>query len=227
MDYIDGGYKSKHFRSFVSGTPINSWIIHRSASKCSTVQVNNNDQTFTCNSNIPVQCPTQSILHSTLLLGLPHGQLHHAHMGFVPPPGPADVQITPQMIFSNINDTNQRLELSMHERLSKLDMLDTLNLKLGHFEKNIVTIKTEIDNIKATQQKQSQILNNEEQHHHNIGDRIRKLEHSNMNLEKENLDLQEQFLELKTHSMKYNLIFTGFYILMVMKKILMWYCVIF
>jgi hypothetical protein len=30
-----------------------------------------------------------------------------------------------------------------------------------------------------------------------------------MNLEKENLDLQEQFLELKTHSMKYNLIFTG------------------
>jgi hypothetical protein len=100
-----------------------------------TVQVNNNDQTFTCNSNIPVQCPTQTILHSTLLLGLPHGQLHHAHMGFVPPPGPADVQITPQMIFSNINDTNQRLELSMHERLSKLDMLDTLNLKLEHFEK--------------------------------------------------------------------------------------------
>ena len=88
------------------------------------------------------------------LLGISHGQLHHAHMGFVPPPGPADVQITPQMIFSNINDTNQslqRLELSMHERLSKLDMLDTLNLKLEHFEKNIVTIKTEIDNIKATQ----------------------------------------------------------------------------
>jgi len=90
--------------------------------------------------------------------------------------------------FSNINDTNQRLqrlELSMHERLSKLDMLDTLNLKLENFEKkNIVTIKTEIDNIKATQQKQSQILHNEEQHHHNIEDRIRKLEQSNMNLEK-------------------------------------------
>ena len=76
-------------------------------------------------------------------------------------------------------------------------------------EKNIVTIKTEIDNIKATQQNQSQILYNEEQHHHSIKDRFRKLEHSNMNLEKENLDLQEQFLELKTHSMKYNLIFTG------------------
>ena len=93
--------------------------------------------------------------------------------------------------------------------------------------KNIVTIKTEINNIKATQQKQSQILHNEEQHYHNIEDRIRKLEHSNMNLEKENLDLQEQFLELKTHSMKYNSIFTGIPIVMVMKKILMWYCVIF
>ena len=82
-----------------------------------TVQVNNNDQTFTCNSNIPVQCPTQTILHSTPIPGLPHSQLHHAHMGFVPPPGPADVPITPQRIFSNINDANQRLqrlELSMH-----------------------------------------------------------------------------------------------------------------
>jgi hypothetical protein len=42
---------------------------------------------------------------------------------------------------------------------------------------------------KATQQNQSQILYNEEQHHHSIKDRFRKLEHSNMNLEKENLDL--------------------------------------
>jgi hypothetical protein len=53
----------------------------------------------------------------TPIPGLLHSQLHHAHMGFVPPTGPADVPITPQRIFSNINDANQRLQrlkLSVH-----------------------------------------------------------------------------------------------------------------
>ena len=47
---------------------------------------------------------------------------------------------------------------SKYKYICTQHILDTQNLKLEHFEKNIVTIKTEIDNIKTTQQKQSQIL---------------------------------------------------------------------
>ena len=110
--------------------------------------------------------------------------------------GPNDVPmpVTPQMILANMNETNQRmqrLELIINDKLSKLDLLDVLNDKLGKFEQNLSNMQTEIGNIKSVQQKQAQTLWN------------RKLEF-------ENYELNEKFLEIQTHSMKYNLIFGGF-----------------
>ena len=128
--------------------------------------------------------------------------------------GPNDVPmpVTPQMILANMNETNQRmqrLELIINDKLSKLDLLDVLNDKLGKFEQNLCNMQTEIGNIKSVQQKQAQTLQNEEKHHHNIEDRIRELELCNRKLEFENYELNENFLEIQTHSMKYNLIFGG------------------
>jgi hypothetical protein len=48
--------------------------------------------------------------------------------------------VTPQMILANMNETNQRmqrLELIINDKLSKLDLLDVLNDKLGKFEQNL------------------------------------------------------------------------------------------
>jgi hypothetical protein len=88
-------------------------------------------------------------------------------------------------------------------------MLDALNDKIGKFEHNFSNMQTEIGNIKSVQQKQSQILQNEEKHHHNIEGRIRELELCNRKLEFENYELNEKKIEIQTHSMKYNLIFGG------------------
>jgi hypothetical protein len=47
------------------------------------------------------------------------------------------------------------------------------------------------------------------EHHHNIEDRVRKLELGNRELENENIEMRENFIKLQSHSMKYNLIFSG------------------
>ena len=58
-----------------------------------------------------------------------------------------------------MNETNQRmqrLELIINDKLSKLDMLDALNDKIGKFEHNLSNMQTEIGNIKSVQQKEAQ-----------------------------------------------------------------------
>jgi hypothetical protein len=127
---------------------------------------------------------------------------------FMPPTmtnGPNDIPmpVTPQMILANMNETNQRmqrLELIINDKLSKLDLLDVLNDKLGKFEQNLSNMQTKIGNIKSVQQKQAQTIQNEEKHHHNIEDRIRELELCNRKLEFENYELNENFLEIQIHS---------------------------
>ena len=84
-------------------------------------------------------------------------------------------QLNLQYIWISQNN-KQRLELIINDKLSKLDLLDVLNDKLGKFEQNLSNMQTEIVNIKSVQQKQAQTLQNVEKHHHNIEDRIRELE---------------------------------------------------
>lgn len=126
-----------------------------------------------------------------------------------------DSNMALQVIMQNMNVLNSRLEnvnttnTIIQQKLQKLDMLDEIHRKLHTVEENINTMKREIKDIKALQDQHGRILANEERHHHNIEDRMRYLEEQNRALENENKILQEDFLRFQTHSMKYNLIFTG------------------
>ena len=57
--------------------------------------------------------------------------------------------------------------------------------------------------------KQDEILEKDEGRNHELADRMTKLENINYDLKNENCELKENFLQLKTHSIKYNLIFSG------------------
>ena len=110
-----------------------------------------------------------SIIHSSVYMYLPRPILQSTPLPgsiqgipqqpgpilFMPPTmpnGPNDVPmpVTPQMILANMNETNQ-LELIINDKLSKLDLLDVLNDKLGKFEQNLSNMQTEIVNIKSVQ----------------------------------------------------------------------------
>jgi hypothetical protein len=117
-----------------------------------------------------------------------------------------------QMLFNNIqtiNDRLQKIEKIMSDKLPKLDVLEVINKKFEYFEKTIHGMKVAIDQIKAKQNEHHRILAVEEEHRHNIEDRVRKLELGNRELENENIELRENFIKLQSHSMKYNLIFSG------------------
>lgn len=118
--------------------------------------------------------------------------------------------LTPQMMYSNMSDTNERvkrLEHIMNERLSKLDLLELMAKKLDTFEVSISQMRPEIDDIKETQDKHIRIIDKQETHHHNVEGRLRNLENSNRQLEGQNIEIREKLLALQTHSMKNNLIF--------------------
>ena len=67
----------------------------------------------------------------------------------------------------------------MSDKLPKPDVLVVINKTFENFEKNIYGMKVEIDQIKAKQNEHQCILAVEEEHHHNIENRVRKLELSN------------------------------------------------
>lgn len=120
--------------------------------------------------------------------------------------------VTPQMMYSNMSDTNERvkrLEHIMNERLSKLYLLETMAKKLDTIELSISQMRTEIDDIKETHDKHIRIIDKQESHHHNVEGRLRNLENSNRQLEGQYIELRDKLLALQTHSMKYNLIFYG------------------
>lgn len=120
-----------------------------------------------------------------------------------------------QVIIQNMNIMNNRLENvnttnnMIQNKLQKLDMLEEINTKLQTVEANINSMKKEINDIKTLQDQHSRTLANEERHHYVIEDRMKYLEEQNRVLENQNRELHEQYLKLQTHSMKYNLIFTG------------------
>lgn len=124
-------------------------------------------------------------------------------MQFIPPSVPSSFQtestmpiqnVTPQMIYSIINDTNHRLQRQDH----------IMNDKLSKFEKlenHISKISNEINDIRNCQQIHSHTIFKQENHHLNIEDRVKNLERSNRQLECENFELKEKILEIN-----YNLI---------------------
>ena len=69
----------------------------------------------------------------------------------------------------------KKFEKIMSDKLAKLDVLDVINKKFENFKKSIHGMKVEIDQIKAKQNEHHRILAVEEEHHHTIEDRVRKL----------------------------------------------------
>ena len=109
-------------------------------------QPNVNNQTFNCSSNFTqAPPPNRPIFQSTLLPGSIQGiPQQPGPILFMPPTksnGSNDIPmpLTPQMILANMNETNQRmqrLELIITDKLSKLDLLDVLNDKQYHANRN-------------------------------------------------------------------------------------------
>ena len=114
----------------------------------------------------------------------------------------------PQMM-NDMSERLRRLEKILTEKLSKLDLLDSMARKLDSFETNIYQMRLEIDEIKETQVKNSSIIEKQENHHNIVEERLVYLENFNGQLQQQNVELKEKFLSLQTHSMKYNLIFDG------------------
>jgi chromosome segregation ATPase len=143
---------------------------------------------------------------------LPLPTVTHGNILPHPPPPIAISPVNMQTLFASIALIDDRLEKLgniLSDKLPKLDVLDTMNKKLDNFERTINYMKNEIDQMKNKQQQQERTISKEEVLHHNIEDRVRELERHNQYLETENKNLREDFLRLKTHSMKYNLIFGG------------------
>ena len=101
------------------------------------------------------------------------------------------------------------LDTFMKEKLSNLDVIDKLNDIFDKFEKELVEMKSEINEIKNIQSTDKEMIDDKEQHHHEVADRIQTLERRSFDLEHENDELRENLLKMQTHSMKYNLIFGG------------------
>lgn len=166
--------------------------------------------------DVQSNAPPIQIRHSTPVL---ENSYHNnfpppavTHGNILPPPPIAITPVNMQTLFANIALINDRLEKFdniLSDKLPKLDVLDTMNKKLDNFERTINNMKDEINKIKNKQQQQEKTISQEEMHHHNIEDRVRQMERHNQHLETENKNLKEDFLRLKTHSMKYNLIFGG------------------
>lgn len=70
-------------------------------------------------------------------------------------------------------------------------------------------MKSEINEIQNIQNTHKEIIDHEEQHHHEVADIMQTLERKSFDLEHENDELRENLLKMQTHSMKYNLIFGG------------------
>ena len=122
------------------------------------------------------------------------------------------------MLFQNFADMIRRfdfldtfmiLDTFMKEKLSNLDVIDKLNDIFDKFEKELVEMKSEINEIKNIQNTDKEMIDHEEQHHHEVADRVQTLERRSFDLEHENYELRENLLKMQTHSMKYNLIFGG------------------
>ncbi|XP_021367177.1 clusterin-associated protein 1-like [Mizuhopecten yessoensis] len=111
--------------------------------------------------------------------------------------------------FNILNGKVEQMSVELGTRSGELDMLDQVMSKFESFEKTLREMKTEIEIVKETVRRQGATLEMEENHHHDIENRVLELENQNHTIEQENINLKEDFLKLQAHSMKYNLIFNG------------------
>ncbi|VDI23879.1 Hypothetical predicted protein [Mytilus galloprovincialis] len=97
----------------------------------------------------------------------------------------------------------------MNSKLAKLDMLDDLCSRMASIESHFNIVKTEIKDIRYDLKQQSERITNGEYHYNIVESRVCGIEAGNEKLQNENFELKENLLKMQTHSMKYNLIFSG------------------
>ncbi|CAC5408710.1 unnamed protein product [Mytilus coruscus] len=105
------------------------------------------------------------------------------------------------MIMNTIHEINIKLE--------KLNLLDELNNRMSHMEQKLEKFDYEIKDMRNDLKQQSERLKNEEFHNSIIEDRMSKTENAKERLAWENNELREDILEMRCHSTKYNLLFSG------------------
>ena len=108
---------------------------------------------------------------------------------------------TLQMLFNTTNRMNQRL--------NKLDMLDDLCARRSNMEKHFNKRDNDILDIRNDWRQQSQRNSDEEFHYNIVETRVSAIESDKDQLQWESIELREKRLKMQTHSMKYNLIFSG------------------
>lgn len=116
------------------------------------------------------------------------------------------------MIFSTMNILNSRFDHFENEtaiKLSKLDMLETINNRMETIEKGLNNLQIEVVVVKTKLNCSTETLRREEKHHNSIEQRLNFIDDERKHLEHENAHLYEDLLRMKSHSMKYNLIFEG------------------
>ena len=183
----------------------------------------NSDSNILPESDVHAQCMSQPVSHSTpaplytaneckqnlasvtssspVTTSMPSSQLNQFPIQYPPPPFhpavnmhalTADMHVMCEKIIN--------IETFIGDRLSKLDLLETLCSKFEHLEKTIYEMRSEIQEIKNTQLKHEHALKDVDENVQVIDHRIQNLESENRYLENENYDLKENFLRFQTQS---------------------------
>jgi chromosome segregation ATPase len=116
------------------------------------------------------------------------------------------------MIFSTMNILNSRLgriENETANKLSEVDILEAINNRMETIEKALSNLQNEVVAVTTTLSEHTETLRREEEHHSSIEQRLNVIDDERNHIERENEHLYEDLLRIKSHSMKYNLIFEG------------------
>ena len=98
---------------------------------------------------------------------------------------------------------------NMEKHVNKLDMLDDLCARMSNMEKHVKKLDNDILDIRNDLRQQSQRISDGEFHYNIVETRVSAIESDKDQIQWESIELREKRLEMQTHSMKYNLIFSG------------------
>jgi len=95
----------------------------------------------------------------------------------------------------------------INNKLSKLDLLDSIVQRLSSLETQYDVFRTEMVQIKTEMQNIHMKVDGGENRSQLMETKMHELERQNDDLHQQNCDMSEEFLKLQTHTMKDNLLF--------------------
>ena len=115
------------------------------------------------------------------------------------------------MIFSTVNILNSwfdHFENETANKLSQLDILETINNRMETIEKGLSNLQNEVVVRKTTLSEHTETMRREELHS-SIEQRLNLIDDEQKHLDSEYEQLYANLLRFKSYSMKYNLFFEG------------------